>query len=280
MNRQYVTAAKGRELASQLTKRDLAVLHSVVELRFMSGDQLTRWHFMDGDPVGAPRAARRALLRLVRLDVLERLPRVVGGARSGSAGFVYRLGLVGQRVAMELGWLPDRRRRRSRVPGTLFLDHALAVAELHTQLVEGDRAGRFELIELRAEPSCWRSYQGIGAQRLTLKPDSYLRLGLGDFEDSYFIELDNGTEGSRAITRQLKAYTAYHATGVEQASRGVFPKTLWLAPSVRRAEALRRCLAPLAREDRELFAVALQADALDVVGDTSGVTKTQLDSAE
>lgn len=258
MTARYVTAAVARELNRQLTEADLAVLRRVLELRFVSGDQLWRMHFAGS----TDRAARRALLRLTRLDVLERLPRQVGGVRAGSAGFVYRLGLAGQRVALERGWIDNRRRRRSRVPGTLFLRHALAVAELHARLVEADRTRRLELLELRAEPACWRTFGGIGPQRLILKPDSYLRLGAGDFELSYFIEVDLGSEGVGALTRQLRAYAAYFESGREQAERGVFPKVLWLAPSERRAEAIRECVRGLPRRARQLFATAEFADAI------------------
>src|SRR4249919_3976466 len=143
MSGRYVTAAVARDLERRLTERDRAVARSVLDLRFMSGAQLARMHFADADP----RAARRTLLRLTRLDVLERLPRQVGGVRAGSAGFVYRLGLAGQRLALLRGWIPERRRRRSRIPGTLFLSHALQVSELHTQLVEAERTGGPELLE-------------------------------------------------------------------------------------------------------------------------------------
>lgn len=260
----YATAALARDLAAQLTRRDLAILRSVLELRFVSGDQLARMHFAGSDP----RAARRTFLRLARLDILERLPRVVGGVRAGSAGYVYRLGLAGQRLALQRGWIPERRRRRSRVPGALFLSHALAVAELHSQLIEADRSGSLELLELSAEPACWRSYSGIGAQASTLKPDSYVRLGSGDFEDSYFIEVDMGSEGSRALLRQLRAYAAYFESGKEQAERGVFPKTLWLAPDEQRVTAIEDCVRLLPREDRELFQTTLFADAISVVSNT------------
>lgn len=265
MTARYVTTAVARDLAAQLTESDLSVLRRVLELRFVSGDQLRRMQFAGS----TPRAQRRALLRLTRLDVLERLPRQVGGVRAGSAGFVYRLGLAGQRIALEHGWLSERRRRRSRVPGTLFLRHALTVSELHTRLTEADRSRRLELLELRAEPACWRTYGGIGAQQLILKPDSYLRLGSGDFEDSYFIEVDMGTEGVGALTRQLKAYVAYHDTGREQAERGVFPKVLWLAPDERRVRAIGECVSDLPRESRALFQVELFADAIQVVSNTS-----------
>jgi hypothetical protein len=261
----YVTAAVARDLDGQLTDRDRAVLRSVLELRFMSGNQLARLHFAGIDP----RAVRRTLLRLTRLDVLERLPRVVGGVRAGSAGYVYRLGLAGQRLALERGWIPERRRRRSRIPGMLFLNHALAVSELHTRLAEAGRDDRLELLELSAEPACWRSYGGVGAQRLMLKPDSFLRVGVGEFEDSYFIEVDMASEGSRALLRQLRAYIAYFESGKEQAERGVFPKTLWLVPDERRVSAIGECVRRLPRDQRELFQVALFAEAISVVSNTS-----------
>ena len=266
MTARYLTAAAVKELHGQLTERDYVVIKRVSDLRFASGSQLTRLHFAD-DPDAAvnARASRRALLRLVRLEVLERLARRVGGARAGSAGFIYRLAPAGQRLAIEHGWQPEGRRRRSQVPGTLFVDHALRVAELHTLLAEADRSRRVELLELSAEPACWRSYGGIGGQRRVLKPDSFVRLGAGAYEDSYFIEVDMGTEGSRALERQLKLYLEYEASGVEQAAHGVFPKCLWLVPDADRASAIEDCTLRLPRAGQELFQVALFTDAMRVV---------------
>jgi Replication-relaxation len=272
MTARYLSAAAHREQLSQLVERDLSVIKRVSDLRFCSGSQLTRLCFMDSDdPDVNGRAARRALLRLVRLGLLERLPRSVGGVRSGSAGFVYHLGLGGQRLAIARGWQPERRRRRSLIPGTLFVRHTLQVSELHTLLTEHDRKQRFELLELSAEPSCWRSYDGIGGQRVTLKPDSYVRLGLGPYEDSYFIEVDRGTEGTRALERQLHAYVAYHDSGQEQTGRGVFPKVLWLAPDDRRVVVIEDCVHRLPSAARELFRVVLFDEALSVMANTKTV---------
>lgn len=272
MSPSHLTAARLRDLEARLTNRDLTILHRVAVLRFVSGAQLTRLYFTDSDSAAATaRAARRALLRLTRLSALERLPRVVGGVRAGSAGFIYRLGVVGQRLAITRGWHSNRRTRRSAtVPGTMFLHHCLEVAELHVRLIEAERSGRFELLELSAEPTCWRTYGGFGAGGFILKPDSYVRLGVGEFEDSYFIEVDRATEGSRAISRQLERYVAYATSGMEQATRGVFPKTLWLAPSPERVAVIAACIGRVRPESRELFAVALFADAVSVVSDTAG----------
>jgi hypothetical protein len=255
----YLTATRLRELERQLTERDDAVLHWVSKLRFASGQQLTRLHFTEAcDPAANARAARRALLRLTRLDVLARLPRGVGGVRAGSAGFVYCLGPAGYALAVSRGWLPEGRRWRSQALGTLFLHHTLQVSELHVQLVAADRGGAIELLELHAEPACWREFQALGmAAPATLKPDSYVRLGAGEYEDSYFIEVDRGTEGSRAIEAKLRQYIAYEASGAEQAAHGVFPLTLWTVPDEARAAVIRDCIERLPRASRELFRVAL-----------------------
>jgi hypothetical protein len=244
----YLTAARLAELDAQLSDRDRAVVRRISGLRFVSGAQLIRLHFADVPG----RTAREALLRLNRLDVLERLPRTVGGVRAGSAGYVYRLGSAGQRLAVLHGWQPAGSKNRAHVPGTLFVAHALQVAELHTLLVEADRQGRIELIELAGEATSRRSYGGPLGPRV-LKPDSYVRLGAGDYEFVYFIEVDRGTEGSQALSAKLHQYVEYEASGGEQAERGVFPLTVWLTPDNGRAEVIADCIKRLPRPARALF---------------------------
>jgi hypothetical protein len=273
--RRNVTASVLDTLRTEITGRDDQLLQTVSDLRFLSGDQLTRLFFSEsGDPAANARAARRALLRLTRLGCLDRLPRRVGGARSGSGGFVYHLGLAGQRLAMERGWQPMRRRRRSLVPGTMFLAHSLQIAELHTLLIEADRSRRLELLELVAEPACWRSYAGGRGQATMLKPDTFGRFGAGDFEDSFWFEVDMGTEGSAAIGRQLRRYLDYQASGHFQAERGVFPRVLWLAPNSERAAVIGECIGRLPSQGREPFAAVPFAEVISTLTNPSGLTHT------
>lgn len=248
MSAPYLTTTRLNELNAQLSERDQAILRRVFDLRFVSGAQLVRLHFADVPP----RTARAALLRLTRLGVLERLPRLVGGVRAGSGAYVYRLGPAGQRLVVLHGWQPQGRKHRTWVPGTLFVAHALQVAELHTRLVEADRAGRIELIELAGETASRRSYSGpLGPH--VLKPDSFVRLGSGDYELVYFIEVDMGTEGSRALISKLRQYVEYEASGIEQGARGVFPLTVWQTPDNARAAVIEDCIERLPRASRALF---------------------------
>lgn len=251
MSGRYMTAERLRALDARLSGRDKAILRRVSQLRFVSGAQLRRMEFPDVPG----RTVRETLLRLKRLDVLERLPRTVGGVRAGSAGYVYRLGSAGQRLAALHGWQAGGSKWRTHVPGTLFLAHTLRVAELHTWLVEADRNGRIELIELAAEAASRRRYGAPLGPRV-LKPDSFVRLGSGEYEFVYFIEVDMGTEGSRALLTKLKQYVEYEASGVEQDERGAFPLTLWLTPDTDRARVIEDCIRRLPRPAQALFRVA------------------------
>jgi hypothetical protein len=280
MSGRYLTTARLRELETVLSPRDLAVIQRLAILRFVTGDQLARLCFDADDPTSARRSARRALLRLVRLELLVRLPRSVGGPRAGSSGFVYRLGVAGRRLAMERGWISGVRSTFERVPGLMFVRHTLDVAELHAQVVEADRAGHIELLELEAEPACWRKYDQASFQPATLKPDSYVRLGAGEYEDSFFIEVDRGTEGSRAISGQLERYVAYHAEGREQHQHGVFPKVLWTAPDEDRRRAIAGCIERLPNGRRALFETAQFANALECLSGRPPWMSHNLDTSE
>lgn len=274
MSGRYLTTGGLSDLYAQLSERDLEIIETVARLRFMTGRQLERLHFVAAtDPAANARAARRVLLRLTELQLIDRLERRIGGVRRGSAGFVYCLAPWGQRLATDSGWLPEQRRRRSTTHGMLFVRHALAVAELHVQVVEGDRAKRFELLELTTEPTCWRSYVGLGGQRETLKPDSFVRLHNGPYEDSFFVEVDRGTEGSRALEGQMRRYTLYAASGEEQAAHGVFPRVLWLAPDARRVAAIVEAGGALPAEDWRLFQVVRFDEAIPALtGDVKSTT--------
>lgn len=265
MTARYLTTGRLQELGSKLSDRNLAVIRELAALRFTRGSQLARLCFPRSDGTADLRAARRNLRRMAQLGVIERLPRAIGGQRSGSETFVYHLAPTGQRLSMERGWLAKGRLRRPALPGHLFVRHALDVAELHSRLVEAERAERIELLQRDVEPDCWRRAGGF-----VLKPDTFLRLGIGDYELVFFIEVDRGTEGSGAIRRQLIRYGSYHRSGREQAEHGVFPRVLWLTPDVRRAEAIEELMASLPASEQELFAAALFEDAISAITSEGG----------
>lgn len=259
-----ISAARAA-LDDRLSQRDLAIVQSLAELRFLSAKQLERWHYRGATPLARARAARRGLERLTTLSVLIRLERRVGGVRAGSAGYTYALDLLGQRIAARHGWLRIRRTRRLREPGRAFQRHVLAIGELHLRLIEADRAGELELVLREAEPTCWRSFAGAGGGRVTLRPDSFAVVATPTLELSWFIEIDKATESSSTIERKLATYVAYWRSGQEIARRGVQPRTLWLAPNLRRAGQLAAAIGRLPLEAQPLFVVAVFDQAIEAM---------------
>ena len=237
--------------------RDLAMLRDVGRLGHASADQLRRLHFAEGSEVGRRRRAQAALRRLTEDGYLHRLPRRVGGAGSGSAGFVYGLGYRGQRLVFPL-LFPGRRARTPEEVGTSFVGHSLAVAELVVQLVEAERGGRCSDLVLETEPSVWRDYLGSHGAKRSLRPDLGVELSVGRQQLVWFVEVDRGTEGLRRIRAKGRQYLEYWRTGQEQHRlSGVFPKVLWSVPDRRRKELLLRAFGELPPPAGEMFVVRI-----------------------
>jgi len=240
------------QLSYGLSERDLAVVATLSKVRVASVRQLERVHFPN-----RPRTARRVLGALVERRLVARLGRTVGGVRAGSAGHIYALDVVGQSLSQHGGPAHGSRLRRPWTPGVRFLDHSLAVSEVYVQLVEREREGGFELIQFECEPASWRQFSPHGAP-LTLKPDAFIRLGYPMHEDSYFIEVDRGSESVRTLELKAEIYERYWNSGLEQDRHGVFPKVLWLVPDRARAKVLKRALTPgKDQEPAKLHAVAM-----------------------
>lgn len=252
------------QLRDRLSERDLDVIRSVAEHRFLTTRQIEVLHFADHTTeLAGARVCRRVLARLANECLLTRLKRRMGGVRAGSASFVYSLGPAG-------GRLIDGQRRRLSEPSTAFLTHTLAVAQAHVELVQAARSGQLELLSADVEPGCWRRYIGSGGAREILKPDLYVVTGSGDFEDCWFVEIDRGTESPLALRRKCRAYEAYWRSGREQAAHGTFPLVVWVAPDERRARQLARVIDGSRGLKRDLFRVATATRLIELLAGGAG----------
>jgi hypothetical protein len=261
--RARVSVVRLTALADGMTLRDRQIVETVARLTLVSGEQLSDLFFSSfSHPVTRSRVARRVLARLVAERVLDRLERRRGGAGGGSSAWVYALGPAGRRLVAYWAGEGLPRSRGAHEPGAVWTAHTLAVGDLYVALRAAERAGRVELLSFDTEPACWRRFARLGGATGTLKPDAYMRLGNGEFEDSFLIEVDLGTEHRGQLTRQHHAYSEYFRSGIEQARSGVFPSVLWIVPDERRLALLTDIHRGLPEPVRRLFTATTSERAL------------------
>lgn len=260
--RNRVTAVYVATLATQLSSRDQAILRDLERIRVLSGNQLERLHFHNLAAANRDRARRRVLNRLITWHTVTTLSRRVGGVRAGSAGLIYSLDTAGQRVLCLLDKQEDQPVRRPWTPGTLFLAHTLAVAELYVQLREAERAGQLELPKFLAEPASWQRTASLG----TIKPDAYALVAYGDVEDTWWIEVDQATESRNTLRRKLNLYLLAAQAGVAGPD-GVLPRVLITVPDERRLAAMREIIGDLSMNAERLFSVTLHSQAIEYLAE-------------
>jgi Replication-relaxation len=263
-DKRFPKRLSARQLATteaQLTARDRSALQAVGRFGVMSGRQLAELLWDEVSPNARPRVARRGLARLVGLGVLAPLERRVGGERSGSASTTFAVGRPGQYL-LQSGAASKRRVRAAYTPGARYLAHRLAVAQLYVDLIAAERQELVEVIRFEPEPECWRPYMTGFGTRQVLKPDAFVKLGIADYEFSWFIEADMATEALTTVKCKAARYHDYYQTGTEQSARGVFPRLLWIAPDEARSKAIRETLTQLPPAAHRLFVVTTAAEAL------------------
>jgi hypothetical protein len=257
--RTYVTRKALESIRSSLSVRQWAILSDVSRLGVVSGGQIQALHYSASE--AAKRQARSDLAALVHWQALGRLKRRIGGERAGSKGFTYSLGVAGQRLIN-----PGRSRyRQPWTPGASYLGHALAVSQLYVELRQREAVPEAALAAFDTEPACWRTFAGVGGSRLILKPDAFVVMYVGDFEDHYFVEIDRDTEPTTRIGHKAKSYIRYLKSGREQAQTGVFPYVLWVAPDEHRAGLLIDTLSTLPADYWSPFLVTTADKAADLI---------------
>ncbi len=260
-----------QRLRRLLTERELAVLASVDRFRLLTAAQIEQLHFFGhASSETAARIRRRVLERLVAAGMLQRLDRRIGGVRAGSVGYVYRIAPLGYRLVHDEARISGR----AKEPGAVFLEHTLEVAKIAIDLVVAERKlhqestedWRFEMTTLQPEPECWRQFQKGLSGIEVLKPDLFVAIGLGDYEDRWFCEVDRGTESTMAVLRKCQVYADYFRTDIEQQKFEVFPKVLWIVLTEHRRSLIENAIAKQPKfRALELFVVVTAGDALSTL---------------
>lgn len=244
----------------RFSPRDLAILDSLLEHRFLTGQQIVRLHFPDhATRAAGARACSRVLERLQRLHTIARIQRRVGGTGGGSSSQVWTLDFNGHRIITRATHSP----RRYLDPSTTFLAHTLAVAEVRIRITEIARV-HDRALHVGIERAAWKQFVSSTGQPAWLKPDLAAVLSDDEFVDRWFIEVDLATESPKTVVLKCGAYELYRRSGKEQKLQNVFPRVLWLTTTMQRAEQLRNAIANSRSLHPRLFSVA-RFDELEAI---------------
>jgi hypothetical protein len=252
-------------LMGRLGERDWQILISVRAFRYLTTRQLSRQHFSlspSGGPI--PRNANHAFARLRELGLLVHLERRIGGVRAGSGGHIWQITDLANRLLRTRFGETIGTRVRTFEPGTTFLDHTLAIAEVVITLQENTGNQRVTLKRIQLEPDCWRTYLGPSGEPKWLKPDLAVVTESAGYEDYWFIEVDRATEPPNRVVRKCFQYHEYRRTDNEQNEHGLFPAVAWVVPSERRREQLRGRLAEERVLNDRLFTIITRDELADM----------------
>ena len=277
----YKQAAR---LRAMLDGRELDVLGFLHYFRLLTTRHVQRLLVADGSVRARTRRTQYLLRRLLDLGLVTRLSRTYGGRRAGSSGFIYALSGTGHKVVTNAVIGHSRPVWKT---STRFQDHRLAGAELFVRLVEGQRGGAAEILAFDAEPACWHRYTGVHGGLTVLKPDVYVRMGIGTLVLSAFVEIDLGTESLPTISGKCERYVSYWRSGVEQRRTktrdgrpGVFPFVVWLTTEERRREQIRGVIKCLPQPARKIFKVALLEDGAELLTTVPARSPVDTDSSQ
>ena len=260
---ELMTKRKLQEVLRKLSERDFEILYVLLKYRFMTTHHLRRLLFTNNaSKLAALRASNRILAKLREYEIIDTLNRRIGGIRAGSGAFVWTLTPNGIKLlAMQNKAEDILPRKRTYEPSTAFLEHTLAVTETAVRLHELHAAEKLSLTSTANEPDCWRIYSGAGGEAKTLKPDMCAVTVIGEYEDSWFLELDLASEAPKTILSKCMQYIAYCKTGAEQHKRGVFPYVVFIVPDRKRQENLERhILKGLPEKEHRLFLVIVMEE--------------------
>lgn len=191
-----------------LTARDVDIILSVYENRFLKRDQIQRLHFH-----GASLQATSARLKkLSDHKFLDKLQRAVAG---GASQAIYALDKRGADVisaALEIDRRKVRWNRANNRVEWLFMDHTLGIAEFKVCL-DTALAGRREelLFYQRGDRSHLRRVSVTGARKkyYVVAPDAFFGIQTGRGKCIFFLEVDMGTETLSRFAEKVVAYKRY-----------------------------------------------------------------------
>lgn len=218
----------------QLTARDIRILHSVCDMRFLTREQIQRLYF---SPSTASYCKRRLSL-LYHNAYLDRLYLPTTNA-FGASKAVYTLAsrgasVVAQNRKMErkaLDWRPSLNSRE-----LYFIRHTLATNDFHIALLRaaGDSQQTLSWTDERAlrrrEMKDYIDDPKHHGRRIAVVPDGYFTIGGAQgWPSAFAVEIDRATVEEKPFKEKIRAYGEWKLTGAYERRYGTSSlRVLWV----------------------------------------------------
>ncbi len=196
----------------RLTERDVRIVLSVYENRFLRRDQIQRIYFPDASLI----ACNMRLKKLAEHKFLDRLHRP---ATSVMAQAVYALEKRGADIVASTLQIDRHKVKWSRAQNNvewLFMDHTLGISEFKVCL-DVALASRPEevLFYQHGDKSHLRRISVTGAKKkyFVVAPDAFFGIKSGRGKHIFFLEVDMGTETLARFAEKVTAYKRYWKSG-------------------------------------------------------------------
>lgn len=218
-----------------VTSQQLEILRHLASFRYLHSAQIEALLF-DGSrvsPASRGTLTRRLVRELRRRGFIAARRRLVGGLGGGSARQVYVLTDAGRRA---LRAMTGSSLRQLSARGTLFVEHALAIADVALAFRRAALARPGHLFV--SWESDWELAETLGPS--PIRSDGRLVYATGSCELEAFIELDLDTERPAAFAKKIARYLDCYRSGLWRERLPCWPTVLTVAPTVVRATSLRR----------------------------------------
>lgn len=173
-----------------LQPRDRRLLEELTVMRVVDREQ--------AKTVAGFGSTTRVNARLLRLTQAGLLKRFFTGTTAGGAKALYALSLNGAR-AVGIPLRGPQRRRDEAIIADFFVEHQLAINEMHCRL-------KFRALPLRISFRRWLAFSEPVTQGLKLIPDGYVELGTPAGIVGAFLEVDLGTESLTVWKEKVRQY--------------------------------------------------------------------------
>lgn len=228
-----------------MTQRDPDIIKAVNDCQALTVPQLITLFW------NSPNPAYTTLRRLIKLGLLEKEPMTIVGKPPASSSHVYTITKPGAALLADwFGYTSEDLHFASRQTRSWSSYRSLKMAnDVRVALTRACWDSEdYELVNwqneaaFRADPD----YVYIRNKRTPVYPDGYCVISGNGIRTYNFIESDGGTEGLQQVTRQMRIYLEYVASGLyEQRFGTAFWRVILVTNSIRRMNNIRKRVAEI-----------------------------------